>query len=172
MKYSFSQIKHILEASKNYDAFLAKAMKKFKIKDIGSLDDKETTKFFNWIDKNWDAKNEEVEKVDEVLSIQGRRKLGRAMKKNAKKNARKRKISMNRKATPDKIRDRAKKAAIKQVKSSISGGKDTSTLSHAAKEALEKRLKKKSGLINKIARKLIPSVRAAEKERLANKNKK
>jgi hypothetical protein len=171
MKYSFSRVKALLEKTKDYDAFLAKAMKKFKIKDIGSLNDKETTKFFNWIDKNWDAKNEDTD-IEEVLSIQGRRKLGRAMKRNAKKNARKRKISMGRKASIDKIKDRAKKAAIKQVKGKLSGGKDTSTLSHAGKEALEKRLKKKSGLINKLARKMIPLVRAAEKKRLAAKNKK
>jgi hypothetical protein len=146
-------------------------MKKFKIKDIGSLDDKETAKFFNWIDKNWKGKNESVEVVDEVMSLQGRRKLGRVMKKNAVKNARKRKISMGRKASLDKIKGRAKKAAIKQVKQSLAKGKDLSTLSFAAREALEKRLKAKSGLVNKLARKLIPQVKAAEKDRLSNKNK-
>jgi hypothetical protein len=172
MKYSFNQVQDLLEKAKDYETFLAKAMKKFKIKDIGSLDDKETTKFFDWIDKNWNAKNEEVQEVDEVLSIQGRRKMGRIMKKNAKKNARARKISMSRRASMDKIKDRAKKAAIKQVKATLTQGKDLSTLSQAAKEALEKRMKKKQGLIDKLARKLIPQVKAAEKERLANRNKK
>ena len=65
MKYSFKQIQSLLEKTKDYETFLKKAMKKFKIKDIGSLDDKETSKFFDWIDKNWDAKNESVQ-VDEV----------------------------------------------------------------------------------------------------------
>ena len=171
MKYSFKQIQSLLEKTKDYDAFLKKAMKKFKIKDIGSLNDKETSKFFDWIDKNWDAKNESVQ-VDEVMSLQGRRKLGRVMKKNAVKNARKRKISMGRKASLEKIKGRAKKAAIKQVKQSLAKGKDLSTLSFAAREALEKRMKKKQGLINKLARKLIPQVKAAEKDRLSNKNKK
>ena len=94
------------------------------------------------------------------------------MKKNAVKNARKRKISMGRKASLEKIKGRAKKAAIKQVKQSLAKGKDLSTLSFAAREAIEKRMKKKQGLIDKLARKLIPQVKAAEKERLANRNKK
>jgi hypothetical protein len=171
MKYSFKQIQSLLEKTKDYETFLKKAMKKFKIKDIGSLDDKETSKFFDWIDKNWDAKNESVQ-VDEVMTLQGRRKLGRVMKKNAVKNARKRKISMGRKASLEKIKGRAKKAAIKQVKQSLAKGKDLSTLSFAAREAIEKRMKKKQGLIDKLARKLIPQVKAAEKDRLSNKNKK
>ena len=171
MKYSFKQIQSLLEKTKDYETFLKKAMKKFKIKDIGSLDDKETSKFFDWIDKNWDAKNESVQ-VDEVMTLQGRRKLGRVMKKNAVKNARKRKISMGRKASLEKIKGRAKKAAIKQVKQSLAKGKDRSTLSFAAREAIEKRMKKKQGLIDKLARKLIPQVKAAEKDRLSNKNKK
>jgi DNA-directed RNA polymerase subunit N (RpoN/RPB10) len=241
MKHTFSQVQTILEKAKDYEAFLKQAMKKFKITDIGSLDDKETTKFFDWIDKNWDAKNESVhearlkpselkkypalvaikkeiddlldknkkhrylprkvsdeldklmdkekqimrdlgldsadymrmmtdsvEVVDEVLSIQGRRKLGQAMKKNAKKNARKREISMSKKASPEKIKQRATKAAINKVKATLTKGKDPS--SPAAKEALEKKMKKKAGLVKKLAKKLIPAMKKAEKERLASKD--
>jgi hypothetical protein len=168
MKHTFSQVQTILEKAKDYEAFLKQAMKKFKIKDIGSLDDKETSKFFDWIDKNWDAKNEETE-IDEVLSIQGRRKLGQAMKKNAKKNARKREISMKKKASPEKLKQRATKAAINKVKATLTKGKDPS--SPAAKEALEKKMKKKAGLVKKLAKKLIPAMKKAEKERQSSKEK-
>jgi hypothetical protein len=52
-------IKEGVVNEEKYEAFFKKAMKKFKIKDIDDLNDKEREKFFNWVDKNWDAgKNE------------------------------------------------------------------------------------------------------------------
>jgi len=44
-----------------YEAFFKKAMKKFKIKDVEDLSDKERVKFFNWVDKNWDAGENETD---------------------------------------------------------------------------------------------------------------
>jgi hypothetical protein len=52
-------IKEEVVNEEEYEAFFKKAMKKFKIKDVEDLSDKERVKFFNWVDKNWDAgKNE------------------------------------------------------------------------------------------------------------------
>jgi hypothetical protein len=55
--------KDLLEAinEEKYEAFFRKAMKKFKIKDIDDLNDKERVKFFNWVDKNWDAGENETD---------------------------------------------------------------------------------------------------------------
>jgi|LWDU01.1.fsa_nt_gi hypothetical protein len=173
-KYTFSDIKSIISEAKasEYEKFIKTAMKKFKIKDLGALDDKETVKFFNWIDKNWDAKNESVEGVDEALSIAGRRKLSQSMKKNAKKNAKKRKLSMSKKASVDTIKSRATKAAIKKVKSKLLKGQDEKSLSPSAKDKLADKLKQKSGLIKKLTKKLIPVTKAAEKDRLSKKSDK
>ena len=57
-------IKEELVEKAGYEEFFKNAMKKFKIKDINDLSDKEKDKFFTYIDKNWDAENESVE-VDE-----------------------------------------------------------------------------------------------------------
>ena len=43
---------------KDYEKFFKAAMKKFKIKNINDLSDKERVKFFNYIDKNWEAEDE------------------------------------------------------------------------------------------------------------------
>jgi hypothetical protein len=51
-------IKESLLEKKDYEAFFKKAMKKFKVKDINDMSDKEKDKFFNYIDKNWDAEDE------------------------------------------------------------------------------------------------------------------
>jgi hypothetical protein len=53
-------IKEELVEKAGYEEFFKKAMKKFKIKDINDLSDKEKDKFFTYIDKNWDAENESV----------------------------------------------------------------------------------------------------------------
>jgi hypothetical protein len=55
--------KDLLEAinEEKYEVFFKKAMKKFKIKDLEDLNDKEKVKFFNWVDKNWDAGENETD---------------------------------------------------------------------------------------------------------------
>jgi hypothetical protein len=54
-------IKEGVVNEEEYEAFFKKAMKKFKIKDLEDLNDKERVKFFNWIDKNWDAGENETD---------------------------------------------------------------------------------------------------------------
>jgi hypothetical protein len=54
-------IKEEVVNEEEYEAFFKKAMKKFKIKDIDDLNDKERVKFFNWVDKNWDAGENETD---------------------------------------------------------------------------------------------------------------
>jgi hypothetical protein len=54
-------IKEEVVNEEEYEAFFKKAMKKFKIKDVEDLSDKERVKFFNWVDKNWDAGENETD---------------------------------------------------------------------------------------------------------------
>ena len=54
-------IKEEVVNEEEYEAFFKKAMKKFKIKDVEDLNDKERVKFFNWVDKNWDAGENETD---------------------------------------------------------------------------------------------------------------
>ena len=54
-------IKEEVVNEEEYEEFFKKAMKKFKIKDIEDLNDKERVKFFNWVDKNWDAGENETD---------------------------------------------------------------------------------------------------------------
>ena len=41
-----------------YEAFFQKAMKKYGIKSPAELDDDKKKEFFNYVDKNYSAKNE------------------------------------------------------------------------------------------------------------------
>ena len=58
----------ISEGDSAYDAFFKKAMKKFNISSPADLKgEEEKKKFFNYIDKNFKASNEENEELEEEL---------------------------------------------------------------------------------------------------------
>ena len=104
--------------------------------------------------------------LDEVMSKMVRMKKARMMKVKGKQIARKRKIAMKRKATPEKLKTRAVKKARDIITKKILKDKSKSSLSIAGREKLEKKLKKKQAVIKRIAKKMLPKVRSAEAERL------
>jgi hypothetical protein len=88
--------------------------------------------------------------LDEVLSIAQRRARGRTMRRFAKKNARRRKISMRRKASSEKLQQRALKRARTLVKDRLAGGKNYGDLAPTQKVQIDKRAEKKKSLINRL----------------------
>ena len=107
----------------------------------------------------------------EVLSIQARNKLARTMKAKAKMIAKKRERAMKKKANPEKLKTRAQKKAVDFIAKKILKDKDRSDLGQAGKASLEKKIKSKSGLIKKLAKRLLPQVKKAEAERMAKKRR-
>jgi hypothetical protein len=114
--------------------------------------------------------NEEVQ--DEALSMQQRLARGRQMKKLKSKIALGRKRAMRKTANLETLKKRAKKAARNAVLKKMTKGMDKKDISLARRMDLEKRLEKKKGLIDKLARKLLPQVRRNEKERKSGGAKK
>ena len=104
--------------------------------------------------------------LDEVMSKIVRMRKSRMMKTKGKQIARKRKIAMKRKATPEKLKTRAVKKARDIITKKILKDKSKSSLSIAGKEKLEKKLNKKKAVIARIAKKILPKVRSAEAERI------
>ena len=107
--------------------------------------------------------------LDEIMSKSTRMKKARMMKMKGKQIARKRKIAMKRKASPEKLKKRAAKKARDIIAKRILNDKKKSDLSLAGRETLEKKLAKKKAVIAKIAKKILPKIRSAENERLAKK---
>lgn len=109
----------------------------------------------------------EDESLDEVLTISQRRQRGRVMKRYAARNARKRKIAMRRKASNEKLKDRALKKARNIIKARLAGQKKYSELEPAQKIQVDRRLAKISkAKIQSIAKKQLPLVRSKEMERI------
>ena len=104
--------------------------------------------------------------LDEVMSKSTRMKKSRMMKSKGKQIARKRKIALKRRATPEKLKSRALKKARDIITKRILKDRKKSELSIAGREALEKKLNKKKTVIKRIAKKILPKVRGAESERL------
>ena len=113
-----------------------------------------------------------IETQDEAMSKAARIKKSRIMKMKGKMIAKKRKIAMKKKASPEKIKKRAMKKARDIIAKKILKDRSKADLSISGKEGLEKKLNSKKAVIKKIAKKLLPQIKKAETERLAKKNEK
>ena len=101
---------------------------------------------------------------EKKLSIATRRKLARAAKRTAKKRQLKRKLMAKRPKTGERLKKTAQKAAKNVLVKKLTGGKSYSDLSISQKQTIDNKLK--PAIIAKVAKKLLPKVRAKEKERL------
>jgi len=118
----------------------------------------------------------EIESIDESfenmlneLSIESRRKMARAAKRTAKRRAAKRKIKARRMKGTGDLKKKAQKTAIMGFRKKMLKGRSWSGMGHQEKEAISKRMKKKysPARIAKVAAKLLPGIRASERERIA-----
>ena len=114
----------------------------------------------------------------EPLTLQQRMKKRLQMRRLAPKIARKRKIALRRKAGRAQLLKRSRKAAIAILKKKFAGqrGADYKKLKPAEKISIDRivsrKLEKSRGLIDRIAKKLLPKVTKRETERFKNLNKK
>lgn len=107
-------------------------------------------------------KRDSGEGTTEALTVQQRRKLARNLKKNKAKIARGRKIAARRVANMDVLKKRARRQARKAIVKKITKGIDKSELSVARRAEIEKRVSKMGSRIDRIAKKLLPTVRKSE----------
>jgi len=108
------------------------------------------------------------ETIDEaVLSRAQRRKRARLLRRYKSKIAIARKKAMRRRASIDTLKRRARKTARNMIKQKLAKSRRFADLDPAAKIAIEKRLEKMpSSRLDRLARKLLPSLRRKETERM------
>ena len=104
--------------------------------------------------------------VDEALTQAQRQKMKMAMRKNKAKIALGQKKARKKLASPEKLKSRAEKQARNILIKKITKDKDKADLSYAARASIEKRLEKKGAAIKKIAKKLLPQIKKADREKL------
>ena len=119
---------------------------------------------------------EDMDEERKPLSISQRKAIGRRMKKLAPKLQRIKKMKARKMANADAIKSRAQKAAIGAVRKKVAGDRGTNykNLSPSDKIQVDKLVQKKSAMVQKLAKKLIPATRKKEIARLkslrGNKN--
>ena len=104
--------------------------------------------------------------VNEVWNLARRRKQGQMLRRKSKVIARARKRKMKRRADGETLKKRAKKVARAFMFKKVSQGRTKGEIESKQEiMAIEKRLEKHKGKINKLATKLLPKVKKAEAER-------
>lgn len=135
----------------------------------------QANRFVQMVRKNQKAKPvkpkvEEAMEIDEAMDIKQRIKRKLIMRRIRPKLKRMKKLYSKRRVPEKNIRQRARKAAIRRVRVKTTGARGASyrTLSPAAKQFIDKTVKKRQGMVDKIARRLLPKHRKAEIQRLSN----
>ena len=111
------------------------------------------------------------EDLHEAVNRATRLKMKNRMRRLKGVIARKRKLALKKHATLDVLKKRARKLAIRMLKKRYAK-KAVADMSFAERERVEKILKTKKSLIDRLTIKMIPVVRKIEQERFANKGKK
>jgi nicotinic acid mononucleotide adenylyltransferase len=113
----------------------------------------------------------EMLELDEALTIQQRRMRAITMRKYKSKIAQGRRRMAKKAASMDKLKLRARKAAIKIIRKKVAGkkGEKYNSLSPSEKMLIDKRVATKKSAIDRIAKKLLPKVRKADLAKLSGK---
>ncbi len=107
--------------------------------------------------------------VDEALSHAQRIKASLRMKKMKSRIKIGKARAMRRTPTMDVIKKRAHRQARLKVLRKLTRGMGKGDLSFAKRQDIEKRLDKKSAVIKRIAKRLIPDIRKADRDRKKSK---
>lgn len=107
--------------------------------------------------------HEPPEKTNEAMTMQQRQKAKQTFRKNKMKIQRGREKAKKRLADTDKLKARARKQARNLLVKKLIKDKDKGDLSFGARQSLEKQIDKKKGAIDRIAKKLLPQVRKADR---------
>jgi len=101
------------------------------------------------------------------LTVASRRKMARAARRTAKVRARKRKIKEKRRKGKKALGKKAQKAAIDKVRAKLIRGMKWKDVPFMQREKIDAKIKKKKKRIAQIAKRMMPQMQKAEKERLA-----
>lgn len=105
----------------------------------------------------------------EAMSLAHRMKMKASFRKNKAKIALGKKKAARKLASPEKLKARATKKARDIMIQKILKDKKKGELSFAGRQGIEKRLASKKGAIAKIAKKLLPQVKKADRAKLKSK---
>jgi hypothetical protein len=120
--------------------------------------------------KEYILEDAEIDKeLEEVLDIQTRMKMKASMRKNKAKIALGRRRAARKVADVERLKKRARRQARNAILNKILKGKDKGELSYGARASIEKRVNKRAAMIQRMAKKLLPQVRKADRAKMKPK---
>jgi hypothetical protein len=120
--------------------------------------------------KEYIEEDAEMDKeLEEVLDIQTRMKMKQSMRKNKAKIAMGRRRAARRIAGTEKLKKRAQRQARKAVMDKILKDRSKDELSYGARANIEKQVNRRATVIARMAKKLLPKVRQAERNKMKPK---
>lgn len=176
-EYNFENIDIVSAGERDPDAEGVEGMSASKMRSLAQSSDLKT--FASGLPKKLKSSAKEVydavrkgmgmnEELDEALTRAQRLKRARIMKRARFKILRGKERAERKTAPMSVLRKRARKDALKFLKKKFTKSRDYDELSAGEKEVIDKRIEKLSPrVIASIARKLLPSVRKRDRERLA-----
>lgn len=114
-------------------------------------------------DKNVD---EQTNALNEVLSRMERVRARSRMAKTKTKRMAKEKIALKKRSSTEVINRRARRMAVKAMEKRLARNKPLESLSVPEKERIERIISRRKAVISRLAMKIVPHVRAIEKDRL------
>ncbi len=114
-------------------------------------------------DKNVD---EQTNALNEVLSRMERVRARSRMAKTKTKRMAKEKIALKKRSSTEVINRRARRMAVKAMEKRLARNKPLGSLSVPEKERIERIISRRKAVISRLAMKIVPHVRAIEKDRL------
>ena len=181
--YKFNTINVVSAGERDPDSEGVSGMSASKMRSLAADDDFKTfkqglpkklqstaKKIFDTTRQGMALDEETLEEA--VLSRAARRKRARLLRRYKGKIALARKKAMRRRATLDTLKKRARKTARTMIKDKLAKSKRFADLDPTAKIAIEKRLEKMpSSRLERLARRILPSIKRKETDRMQQRNK-
>ena len=177
--YSFDSIRVVSAGERDPDAEGVTGMSASKMRAAAAAGDfdlfktglpralqRDAKSIYDTIRKNMNISESQLH---EVLSIQQRRARKMLLRRIKGKIKRGRAIARRRMANPEKLKKRAAKRAREAIRKRVAGarGAKYSQLPLSARMQIDKQVAKRKSLIKRLATRMLPKVRKAERERLA-----
>ena len=132
------------------------------------MEDKKKEKKDSASNKHIDLEPDTDKEMSEALTLAQRRKRAVAFRRSKVKRRRGMERSKRKMANREKLQKRARKKAIELIRKRVAGSKgdDYKKLSPGERMMIDKKVEKRKGAIEKLARKMFPKVKKAEVARL------
>lgn len=140
--------------------------------DPAELEDEVTT--FTWddvMDMYYDDElvDDEEEEIEEGMSVAQRMKKKMVMKRHKKRIGVARKVKLRRASSQGVLKQRAVRKARQLVTKRLLRGRDKSKMSASEKSAVEARVKRMKNIVQRTAKRLTPTMRKIERQRLSRR---